>query len=205
MLSQLTDWVIQIVESLGYAGVALLVILENVFPPIPSEVVLALAGFTASRGDASLTGMILAATVGSVVGAWMDYGVAALFGPGPLRALVQRYGRWVRITERDLDTAERWFERWSTLAVLIGRCVPLVRSLISIPAGFSRMKLAPFTFYTAAGSLVWNSIFVTAGFLLGERWETVLGYANYFEVATLAVMLVGVAYVASRLARRRLA
>ena len=203
MLSDLTGFVLRTVESLGYVGVAFLVMLETVFPPIPSELVLALAGFVASRGDASLPGMILAATAGSLAGAWIVYGAAALLGPGPLRALVRRYGRWVRITERDLDTAERWFARWSTLAVLLCRWVPLVRSLISIPAGFERMRLAPFTFYTAAGSLVWNAIFVTAGFLLGERWEAVLEYGRYLELAAIVAILVGIAYLAVRLARRR--
>ncbi|MGE3855485.1 MAG: DedA family protein [Dehalococcoidia bacterium] len=205
MLGQLTDWVIAVVESLGYVGVALLVTLENVFPPIPSELVLALAGFVASRGEASLPGMIVAATVGSLLGAWILYGAAYLFGPGPVRALVRRYGRWVRITEGDLDMAERWFARWSTLAVLLCRWVPLVRSLISVPAGFSRMPFLPFTLYTTVGSLVWNAIFVSAGFALGERWETVLHYSDYFELAAILAMVAIALYVAYRLARRRTA
>ena len=135
VLGELTDWVIRIVDSLGYVGVALLVTLENVFPPIPSELVLALAGFVSSRGEASVIGMITAATVGSLAGAWILYGAAAIFGRARLHALVRRFGRWVRITERDLETAERWFTRWSMLAVLVCRWIPLVRSLISIPAG----------------------------------------------------------------------
>src|SRR5690606_23541971 len=114
---------------------------ENLFPPIPSEVVLALAGFTASRGDASLVGMIIAATVGSVGGALVLYGIAAWFGPERLRRVVLQYQRWLRVTERDLDRAEEWFDRWSVMAVLVCRCVPLVRSLISIPAGLRRMPL----------------------------------------------------------------
>ena len=192
MLDQLTEWIVRIVESLGYTGVAFLVTLENVFPPIPSELVLALAGFVASRGQATLLGMIAAATVGSVVGAWLLYGVAYAFGPAPLHALVRRFGRWVRITERDLDTAERWFARWSTMAVLLCRFVPLVRSLISVPAGFERMNFASFTLYTAIGSLIWNAIFVSAGFLLGERWELVLHYADYFQlVAGIAMAALG--------------
>ena len=205
MLGQMTDWVIRIVESLGYVGVALLVTLENVFPPIPSELVLALAGFVANRGEATLLGMIIAATIGSVVGAWILYGAAYVFGPGPVRALVRRYGRWVRITERDLDTAERWFARWSTLAVLLCRFVPLVRSLISVPAGFARMNFLSFTVYTTVGSLIWNTVFVTAGYLLGQRWETVLYYADYFQTATLvALAAIGLAFVVW-LARRQMA
>ncbi|MDA0302590.1 MAG: DedA family protein [Chloroflexi bacterium] len=204
MLGQLTDWVIQVVDSLGYVGVALLVTLENVFPPIPSELILALAGFVASRGDATLIGMIVAATVGSLLGAWILYGAAYVFGPEPLKALVRRYERWIRITEGDLDTAERWFARWSTLAVLLCRCVPLVRSLISIPAGLSKMNFISFTVYTTIGSLVWNTIFVTAGYLLGERWELVLEYSEYFELFVLASFAALVAYGVFWLARRRL-
>ncbi len=205
MLGQLTDWVISVVEALGYVGVALLVTIENVFPPIPSELVLALAGFVASRGEASLLGMIVAATVGSLIGAWILYGVAYVFGPEPVRALVRRFGRWVRITERDLDTAERWFARWSTLAVLLCRCVPLVRSLISVPAGFARMNFISFTVYTTIGSLVWNAIFVTAGFMLGERWETVQLYARWLELATVLGMAAVFVYLVVWLARRRIA
>jgi len=205
VLSQLTEWVIRIVESLGYVGVAFLVMVENLFPPIPSEVVLALAGFVASRGDASLLGMIVASTVGSLLGAYLLYGIGAVVGAERIQALVRRYGWWVRITEADLETAHRWFDRWSTTAVLIGRCVPLVRSLISIPAGVARMPILSFTLYTTVGSLVWNSIFVTAGYLLGERWETVLEYADLLQTLTLAAIglaLLGLAFI---LIRRRFA
>lgn len=205
MLSQITEWVIRVVASLGYLGVAFLVMFENLFPPIPSELVLALAGFVASRGDASLLGMIAASTVGSLLGAYILYGMGAVVGPERLQALVRRYGWWVRITEADLETAHRWFDRWSTTAVLIGRCVPLVRSLISIPAGVARMPFLSFTLYTTAGSLVWNAIFVTAGYLLGERWETVLGYADVLQKLTLATIGLGLLVLAYFLVRRRFA
>jgi membrane protein DedA with SNARE-associated domain len=189
MLQHLTDWATDIVERLGYLGVALLVALENVFPPIPSEVVLGLAGYTASRGDAWVVGMIIAATVGSVVGAWILYGLSAAVGPVRLRAIVIRYGSWVGFSESDLDRTEAWFDRRSRSAVLVCRCVPLVRSLISIPAGFRRMSLGAFTLYTLIGSLVWNTILVTAGYLLADQWEKVLEYTEPFQ--TLVVVLIG--------------
>lgn len=194
MLEGLSNWVIEVVETLGYAGVALLVLVENLFPPIPSEIVLTLAGFVASRGDATLTGMIASATAGSLGGALILYGGAAWFGSERLRAIVIRYQRWLRITERDMDRAEAMFDRWSSMAVLVCRCIPLVRSLISIPAGLRRMRLVPFVLYTTAGSLVWNSIFVVAGFLLGERWELFVEYADrfkyvvYFGIVVLAIL-----------------
>jgi membrane protein DedA with SNARE-associated domain len=196
MLEPLSEWAIEVVETLGYVGVALLVFIENVFPPIPSEVVLALAGFVASRGDATVPGMIAASTAGSLVGALVLYGGAAWFGPMRLRAIVVRYHRWHRITEGDLDRAEAFFDRWSTTAVLVCRCIPLVRSLISVPAGLRRMPLLPFILYTTAGSLVWNSIFVIAGYQLGERWEDILPYADYIEYAVLAVIFVIVVFLA---------
>lgn len=203
MIEGLTDWVIGVVESFGYVGVAFLVALENVFPPIPSEVVLGLAGFVSSRGDAWIVGMIIAATVGSLAGAYVLYGIAAAIGPERLRVLVRQYGKWVRITERDLDRAESWFDRRSNIAVLVCRCIPLVRSLISVPAGFRRMPLVPFTIYTTAGSLVWNSVMIGLGYALGERWERILEYADYFQYVVLVAIAVGLLYIAWYLLRRR--
>ena len=167
------DLITDIVETVGYLGVALLVAAENVFPPIPSEVVLPLAGFVAGRGDASLVGMIVAATVGSVVGAWILYGISAAIGPERLHRFVVRFGRWFGIKERDLERAEEWFDRRSDVAVLLGRCVPLIRSIVSVPAGFRRMAFGRFTVLTTIGSLAWNAALIGAGAVLGDRWERV--------------------------------
>ncbi len=194
MLENLTNWATDIVEQLGYIGVAMLVAIENLFPPIPSEVVLGLAGYTASRGDASVIGMIIAATIGSVVGAWVLYGLSAAVGPVRLRAIVIRYGTWIGFGETDLDRAEAWFDRRSRSAVLLCRCVPLLRSLISIPAGFRRMPLGTFTLFTLIGSLIWNTILITAGYLLADQWEKLLDYTEPFQ--TLVMILIGVLVVA---------
>jgi membrane protein DedA with SNARE-associated domain len=194
VLENLTNWATDIVERLGYLGVAMLVALENVFPPIPSEVVLGLAGYTASRGDAWVVGMIIAATIGSVVGAWILYGFSAAVGPVRLRAIIIRYGSWIGFGESDLDRAESWFDRRSRSAVLVCRCIPLIRSLISIPAGFRRMPLGAFTLYTLIGSLVWNTVLITAGYLLADQWEKVLEFTEPFQ--TLVVVLIGVLVVA---------
>ena len=193
MLDNLTNWATDIVERLSYLGVALLVALENVFPPIPSEVVLGLAGYTASRGDSWVIGMIIAATIGSLVGAWILYGLSAAIGPIRLRAIIIRYGAWVGFGEPDLDRAEAWFDRRSRAAVLVCRCVPLIRSLISIPAGFRRMPLGAFTLFTVIGSLVWNIVLVTAGYLLADQWEKVLDVTEPFQ--TLVVALIGLLIV----------
>ena len=194
MLDGLVEWVTSVVETLGYGGVAFLVALENLFPPIPSEVVLPLAGFVAARGGASVIGMIVAATIGSMVGAFLLYGIAAAIGPVRLRALVVRHGRWFGLDETDLDRTEAWFDRRANIAVLLCRCVPLMRSLISIPAGFRRMPLVPFTFYTLIGSLVWNVLLVGAGYLLGERWEQVEEPLELFQNAVLAAIAIALSW-----------
>jgi membrane protein DedA with SNARE-associated domain len=195
MLNDLTNFATDVVDALGYLGVALLIALENVFPPIPSEVVLGLAGYTAAQGDATVIGMIIAATIGSVVGAWVLYGFAAAVGPLRLRAIVIRYGGWIGFSEPDLDRAESWFDRRSRIAVLLCRCIPLIRSLISIPAGFRRMPLGVFTIFTLIGSLVWNSVLVTAGYLLADQWDRILDVTEPFQevvVVILALLVVAV-------------
>lgn len=169
----LSDRVTDTVETFGYVGVAFLVAIENLFPPIPSEVVLPLGGFVAGRGDANYFGMVLAATLGSLVGAWALYGISAAIGPVRLHALVVRYGRWFRLGEHDLRRAELWFDRRSDAAVLVGRCIPLIRSIVSVPAGFRRMPLLRFSVLTAIGSAVWNAALIGAGAVLGERWHEV--------------------------------
>jgi membrane protein DedA with SNARE-associated domain len=190
MLENLTDWATAIVDRLGYFGVALLVAIENVFPPIPSEVVLGLAGYTASKGDAWVVGMIIAATIGSVVGACVLYGLSAAIGPVRVRAITIRYGTWIGFGETDLDRAEEWFDRRSRSAVLLCRCIPLVRSLISIPAGFRRMPLVTFTVFTLIGSLVWNTILIAAGYVLADQWERILDYTEPFQTVVVMVIVV---------------
>ena len=189
MLSNLTDWVVKVIDALSYIGVALLVALENLFPPIPSEVVLPFAGFVARDGNANLVGMIAAATVGSMVGAWVLYGVAAAIGPERLEALVVAHGRWIRLSVHDLEKAERWFDRRAVVAVLVGRCVPLIRSLVSIPAGLRRMSLPVFSLYTLLGSLLWNTGLIGAGYLLRDQWDSVEPVISWFQYLVIALMV----------------
>jgi membrane protein DedA with SNARE-associated domain len=138
--------------------------------------------------------MVIAATIGSLVGAWVLYGLAAAIGPLRLRAIVLRYGTWIGVGEADLDRAEGWFDRRSRSAVLVCRCVPLIRSLISVPAGFRRMPFGVFTVFTLLGSLVWNTALITAGYLLAEQWEKVLRVTEPYQTAV--VIVIGVAVVA---------
>jgi membrane protein DedA with SNARE-associated domain len=205
VFDSVTEWVTDVVDALGYVGVACLIALENLFPPIPSEIVLPLAGFVAGQGRANVVGMVAAATVGSMVGAWALYGIAAAIGPERLRAIVVRWGRVLRLGPEDLDKAEAWFDKRSSTAVLIGRCVPLIRSLVSIPAGFRRMPLVRFTVLTIIGSSVWNVALVGAGAALGENWEDVGDWVGLFQIAVVVVIaLLVLWFVFARFIRPRL-
>ncbi len=194
MLIDLTEWVTDVIDKLGYLGVALLVALENLFPPIPSEIVLPFAGFVARDGDATLWGMIAAATVGSLLGAWILYGIAAAIGPDRMHAFIARYGKWLRLTNEDIAKAERWFDRNAILAVLVGRCVPLIRSLVSIPAGFRRMSFVTFTIYTVIGSLAWNGALIGAGYVLRDNWDRVEPIMSLFQYLVILAILAAVAW-----------
>ena len=211
MLGDLANWVQDVINQFGYFGVALLVVIENIFPPIPSEIVLPFAGFVAQQGsagvaqsDTSVIGMMIAATIGSVVGALILYVISSAIGPERLRAFVQRFGRWFGVKQTDLLRAEAWFDRRSFVAVLVGRCVPLIRSIVSIPAGFRRMKLTSFILLTAVGSAVWNIALIGTGALLGDQWERVGEYVGVFQwlvIAAILVLLVRFVYL--RLQNRR--
>jgi membrane protein DedA with SNARE-associated domain len=203
MFNSLATWVQDVIEQLGYLGVALLVVLENVFPPIPSEIVLPFAGFVAQRGSDSVVLMILAATVGSVIGALIMYWIAAVIGDERLHAFTRKFGKWVQIREADLTRAEEWFDRHAVSAVLVGRCVPLIRSVVSIPAGFRRMKLVPYIAYTFLGSLVWNIALVGAGAMLGENWERVEPVVATFQWLVIVLIVAVVARLAYVVYRRR--
>jgi membrane protein DedA with SNARE-associated domain len=200
-LETIAGWVTEAIHSLGYLGVGLIVALENLFPPIPSELVLPLAGFLAGRGRFSLPLVILAATAGSVAGALVLYSLGRWVGEEPLRRFIQRFGRWLLLRESDLDRAVDWFDRHGRAGVFFGRVVPLARSLISVPAGIACMPLWQFALYTAAGSAVWNTVLIGAGWLLGEQWTLVRDYARYLGYAAAAAGVVAVAWFIWRRAR----
>lgn len=194
IFGDLSEWVTDVIDAIGYLGVALLVALESMFPPIPSEVVLPAAGFAAGDGSANVWGMILAATVGSVVGAWWLYLASAAIGRTRLHALVTRYGRWVGVRPHDLVRAESWFDDHSSSAVLVCRCIPLIRSLVSVPAGFRRMNPVTFTVYTALGSAVWNTLLIGAGYALGDNWEQVSDWVGTFQYVVIGAIALGLVW-----------
>ncbi len=201
-LQGLSGWVASVMESLGEVGVGALTALETVFPPIPSEVVLPLAGFLTRQGGLSLPLVLVAATAGSLVGALLLYGLGAWLGHERATTVLARLPL---VDREDVDRASAWFDRHGRAAVFFGRLVPGVRSLVSLPAGATRMPLATFTLFTVAGSLLWNGLLVGAGALLGDRWEQVDQYAGWIDRVFVAalVLVVGWAVVRRLRARRR--
>lgn len=195
------SWAVDLMDRLGAPGAGLAVALENLFPPLPSEVILPLAGFAANRGDLGLVSAIFFTTLGSVVGALALYGVGAILGRDRTRALAARIPL---MKLEDVDKAEAWFARHGAKAVLIGRVVPVVRSLISIPAGVERMRMSLFLALTAIGSLVWNSALIIAGYLLGEKWNVVESYVGVLQWVVLAVAVLAVVwFIVVKLRARR--
>lgn len=193
--------VTELMERLGAPGAGLAVALENLFPPIPSEVILPLAGFTASRGEMNLFAAIVWTTVGSVVGAVVLYYLGVALGRDRVRAVAARLPL---MKLSDIDKTEAWFARHGAKTVFLGRMVPIFRSLISIPAGVERMPIATFLLYTTLGSLIWNTVFVMAGYLLGENWHAVESYVGTFQNVVITVGALAVGYfVISRLIKMR--
>ena len=186
------DWITKIIATLGYAGVAVLTFLENLFPPIPSELVIPLAGFVAAQGELQIGLVIAAASVGSLAGAALWYEVARRVGERRLRAWVEHHGKWITLGVKDVERSQDWFKRHGKTAVLIGRLVPGVRTFVSVPAGFARMPRSAFLLYSAIGTIAWTAALAYAGVILKSQF-TVIG--DYINVATnilfaaLAVML----------------
>lgn len=200
-LSGVAQWAVDLMETIGAPGAGVAIALENLFPPLPSEVILPLAGFTASQGDFSLFEAILWTTIGSVVGAWVLYGIGAALGRHRMRVLV---GKVPLVDIEDIDKVEAWFNRHGYKAVFFGRMIPLFRSLISVPAGIERMPIWIFLGLTTAGSLIWNTIFVLAGFYLGENWHIVEQYSGIFKnVVVIIVVLVFAYWLATAIRKYR--
>lgn len=172
------DWILNVVRALGYPGIAILTLLENVIPPIPSELIMPFAGFLAERGELTLAGAVGAGTSGSLVGAVGWYIIGRRVGQARVRAFFRRHGRWAAVTEDEIDTAMDWFRRHGGFAVFVGRLVPGVRTFISLPAGFTGMSVLPFLLYTTLGTAAWTALLTYAGVLLGRNYEAVERYLS---------------------------
>lgn len=188
-LNAIAAWAVSLMETLGGFGAGVAIALENLFPPLPSEIILPLAGFTAAQGTLGLIEVLIWTTVGSVVGALALYGIGAWLGRRRMYAIVERMPL---LKTEDVERTEAWFEKHGSKAVFFGRMIPIFRSLISIPAGIERMPLLRFTLLTTAGSAIWNTIFVLAGFYLGANWHIVEDYAGIFQKVVIAVVIIAV-------------
>ncbi|AJE32567.1 hypothetical protein B842_03570 [Corynebacterium humireducens NBRC 106098 = DSM 45392] len=203
MITTIVDWVVRLMEVLGAPGVGVAIFLENVFPPIPSEVVLPLAGFTASRGELNVWAAFVWATAGSVAGAFLLYWLGAAVGAERLRRVADRM--WL-VDPADVDRSLDWFDRYGRWSVFFGRLLPGIRSLISIPAGVGRMHPVPFALMTLAGSALWNAVLVYAGVVLGDNYHLVERYVGQYSTVVYVISgiaLLGVLVLLVRRARRR--
>ena len=176
--------------SLGYVGIGLLMFAENLFPPIPSELIMPLAGFTVAQGKMNFTLAVLAGVIGTILGAFPWYYAGKLLSEERLKALADKYGKWITVSSQDIDKASRWFSRYGNKAVFFGRLVPGVRTLISLPAGISQMPLVPFLIYSTLGTTAWVMLLTFLGFKLGENYELVDQYLAPVSKIVLVILIV---------------
>lgn len=191
-------WIMELLAEYGYYGVLALILVENLFPPIPSELILTFSGFLVASHGLSMGWMIAAATTGSVIGAMFLYGIGMFLDVPRLERLTVRYGRWFRLKPKDIRRADAWFDKYGPWTVLVCRVIPLVRSLISIPAGMSGMNFPLFVLLTALGSLVWNSVLIFTGVKLGAHFESVLRYMDIYSNVVYILIGIGGVIICSR-------
>ncbi|MEL6461850.1 MAG: DedA family protein [Cyanobacteria bacterium J06621_15] len=187
------DWVTNIISSFGYFGIGFLMFLENIFPPIPSELIMPLAGFTVTQGKLNMQLVILAGTLGTVLGALPWYYVGKLVGERRLREWIDKYGKWLALSGSDIDKSKMWLDKYGKATVFFGRIIPGIRTFISVPAGLDKMPFIPFLLYTFAGSLIWTAILTYAGLLLGNNFQQVEKYIKPISgivFASLAIYLI---------------
>lgn len=187
----MVEWITNTMNSLGYLGIGLLMFLENLFPPIPSELIMPLAGFTVSRGEMQFFPAVLAGVVGTILGAFPWYYAGKFFGEERLRDLADKYGKWITVSGKDIDKANNWFNRYGGLAVFLCRLVPGVRTLISLPAGLNNMPLIPFIIYSTIGTALWVSLLTGAGYLLGDHYDLVDEYLGPVSKIVLLSLVIG--------------
>ncbi|MEN0603805.1 DedA family protein [Listeria monocytogenes] len=183
-------WITSIMADFGYIGIFVLIMVENLFPPIPSEIILTFGGFMTTVTSLNVVMVIIVATLGSVVGAILLYKVASYFGKERLTKIVLKYGRILRLKESDIERAENYFLKYGSWAVFLCRMIPLIRSLISIPAGMTKMKMSRFLILTTAGSLLWNTVLIGLGAMLGESWSEIVVFMDSFSTIIYSIIAI---------------
>ena len=183
-------WITETMQAMGYYAIVFLMFLENVFPPIPSELIMPLAGFIVTRGELTFAGVVAAGTLGSILGALPFYYVGKLVGMEHLKLWADRYGRWLTVTSRDLDEGKAWFDKYGGVTVLLCRLIPGIRSLISIPAGIANMNMGIFLLYTTIGTCIWSTLLAYAGYLLGVNYDKVEVYLGPASKVVLGAIVI---------------
>ena len=193
LLEQVGGWIESLIAAIGYPGIVLAMALENIFPPIPSEAVLPFAGALSAKGEMNFWGAVAAGTVGSLIGAVALYAIGYFAREAGVRRIVEVYGKYALVSEKDLDRAAAWFERYGEAIIFFGRLIPIIRSIISVPAGYTRMNMARFLIYTTLGTTLWNLILTYIGRALGENWADISELMAPYENGALVVMGLAVA------------
>jgi membrane protein DedA with SNARE-associated domain len=175
------NWIYDVISQYGYLGVFIIIVLENLFPPIPSEIVLSFSGFMTTRTELSVIGIIVSSTAGSVIGAMILFKIGSVLDVKRLERIIERWGHILRLKKEDIRKANAWFEKYDVWTVFFCRMIPLLRSIISIPAGMSKMNFSLFLLLTFIGTLVWNTIIVCVGAMLGESWHEILAFTEVYS------------------------
>jgi membrane protein DedA with SNARE-associated domain len=189
----MTEWITNTMNSLGYVGIALLMFLENLFPPIPSELIMPLAGFTISQGKMQLIPAIAAGVIGTILGAFPWYYLGKIVDESRLENLADKYGKWIFVSATDVNKANKWFNKYGNMAVFLGRLVPGVRTLISLPAGINNMNMGSFVIYSTIGTLLWVSFLTGAGYVLGDNYGSIEKYIA--PLSKIAILSIGFLFV----------
>lgn len=195
-MSSITSWINEIMQQLGYVGIAFLMFLDTIFPPIPSELIMPSAGFTASQGDLNIVAVIIAGSCGSILAAVILYWIGRVLNEDRLNNLLKRYGKWIFLKPEDLAKATSWFNQHGKKIVFFGRMIPAVRSIISIPAGIAKMPFGLFLLYSSLGTLIWTSILALLGYYLGQNYQKIIpwisGASNIILVIIIGAAIIGI-------------
>lgn len=198
------NWLMDIMSEYGYIGILLLIALENIFPPIPSEVILTFGGYLTSQTDLTILGVVIASTIGSIIGAIVLYVLGLQLDVERLEKIVDKWGRVLRVTKDDIHKADAWFDKYGPWTVFFCRFIPLIRSLISIPAGMSNMNFWVFLLFTSVGTMIWNIVLVCLGAKLGDSWDLIVEKMDVYSNVVYALIVIAfVAVVVWFIKRRR--
>ncbi|EZX17808.1 hypothetical protein V070_02320 [Staphylococcus aureus C0673] len=186
------SWITSVMEQFGYFGIALLILLENVFPPIPSEVILTFGGFMTTKSDLTVLGVVVASTIGSVGGAVILYWIGRILNVERIERIIEKWGKYLKLTKEDVRKADAWFDKYGPWTVFFCRFIPLIRSLISVPAGMSGMNQWLFLVLTTIGTLIWNLVLVLVGAKVGDNWHQIVNYMDVYSHFMYAVIAIGI-------------